>query len=481
MKYYPIHYVLLLCAIVTIGMPAMSEEAPLNERERALVEMVKRLESRVEDLEKRLDAQENGQATAGNGPHGTPPAPEKSPEDMRVYWKDGVRLETEDSRFKLRIGGRIHQDWAWFQQDDKLTRAFGNSQDGTEFRRARLAVSGLLYDTVSFKAAYDFAGGDSDFKDVYMALSDVPAVGAIRVGHYKEPFGLDELISDNSITFLERPLLSTFVPSRNTGVMLRNHALQQRMTWAAGVFRTTDDYGDGSDDGDYALTARVTGLPWYQEEGQRLLHLGVAYSHRPRNGAMRLRARPEAHLSEFRYVDTGTFESEDVDLMGFEAALKWGAFSLQGEYVRAGVDSVRRRAFTNFSLREGVQHEFDGYYMAASFFLTGEERPYERRKGVFGRVRPTRNFSLKEGGGWGAWEVALRYSHLDLSDGYLRGGKEANWTAGVNWYLNPQARVMLNYTHGAITRDGPSVLGTWRGRGYAGDIHILQTRFQVDF
>jgi len=474
-------YVLLLCTIGTICTPALSDEAPLSAREQALVEMVKRLESRVEDLEKRLDAQESDKDSAVPVTPVASPSPEKSPEDMRVYWKDGIRMETEDGRLKLRVGGRIHQDWAWFRQDDGLTRAFGNSQDGTEFRRARLFVSGLLYDAVSFKAEYDFAGGDSDFKDVYMAMSDVPVVGTIRVGHYKEPFGLDELISDNAITFLERPLLSAFVPSRNTGVMLRNTAMQQRMTWAAGVFRTTDDYGNGRDDGDYSLTARVTGLPWYGAEGQRLLHLGAAYSHRPRNGAMRLRARPEAHLSEFRYVDTGTFESEDVDLMGFEAALKWGAFSLQGEYVRAGVDSVRRTNFTNFSLRDGVHSAFDGYYVAASYFLTGEGRPYDRRKGVFGRVRPTRNFSLKEGGGWGAWEVALRYSHLDLSDGYLQGGREANWTAGLNWYLNPHARVMLNYTHGAITQAGPSLSGMWRGRGYEGDIDILQTRFQVDF
>lgn len=481
MKYYPLRYILLLCAVVTISPSALSEEAPLSERERALVEMVKRLESRVEDLEKRLDAQESDKDSEVPVPPVASPSPEKSPEDMRVYWKGGVRLESEDGRFKLRMGGRIHQDWAWFRQDDRLTRAFGNSQDGTEFRRARLFLSGLLYDTVSFKAEYDFAGGDSDFKDVYMAMSDVPVVGTIRVGHYKEPFGLDELISDNAITFLERPLLSVFVPSRNTGVMVRNTAIQQRMTWAAGVFRTTDDYGNGSDDGDYSLTARVTGLPWYAAEGQRLLHLGVAYSHRPRNGAMRLRARPEAHLSEFRYVDTGTFESEDVDLLGFEAALKWGAFSLQGEYVRAGVDSVRRTAFTNFSLRDGVHSEFDGYYVAASHLLTGEERSYDRSKGVFGRVHPTRNFSLKEGGGWGAWEVALRYSHLDLSDGYLQGGSETNWTAGLNWYLNPHARVMLNYTHGAITQAGPPLSGGWRGRGYEGDIDILQTRFQVDF
>ncbi len=481
MKYFPTVTCFLLCVVVASCVNGTAEEAPLTDRERALLEMVKRLERRVEHLEERLDAQEEAPVSEAAAPATTPPAPVAAPEDMRVYWKDGVRMETEDGRFKLRLGGRIHQDWAWFKQDTSIARAFGNSQDGTEFRRARLYLSGLLYDAVSFKAEYDFADGDSDLKDVYMALSDVPVVGHIRVGHFKEPFGLDELISDNSITFLERPLLSSFVPSRNTGVMLRNQVLQQRMTWAAGVFRTTDDYGNGSDDGDYSVTARVTGLPWYAAEGQRLLHLGAAYSHRPRNGAMRLRARPEAHLSEFRYVDTGLFESEDVDLIGLEAALKWGAFSLQGEYVRAGVDSVRRTTFTNFSLRDGVHSEFDGYYMAASYLLSGEERPYDRGKGVFGRIRPAQNFSLKEGGGWGAWEVALRYSHLDLSDGYLRGGREANWTAGLNWYLNSHSRVMLNYTRGAITRDGPSLSGRWRGRGFEGDVHILQTRFQVDF
>jgi phosphate-selective porin OprO/OprP len=262
--------------------------------------------------------------------------------------------------------------------------------------------------------------------------------------------------------------------------MFHDAVLDKRLTWAVGLFRTVDDYGEGSDDGDYAITGRVTGLPWYMEDGRKLVHLGASYSHRPRNGALRLRARPEAHLSDFRYVDTGVLETEDMDLYGVEAAFKYGPFSLQGEYIRADIDSVRRSVFNNFVWRDQDDIAMDGYYVAASYLLTGEERPYSTSSGVFGRVKPRNNFSLT-GAGWGAFELAVRFSNLDLSDGHVYGGDEDNWTIGLNWYLNPHTRMMLNYIHGDIDRSMPLGASGLLRRGYDGDIDILQTRFQVDF
>jgi phosphate-selective porin OprO/OprP len=111
---------------------------------------------------------------------------------------------------------------------------------------------------------------------------------------------------------------------------------------------------------------------------------------------------------------------------------------------------------------------FSGYYAQASYFLTGESRPYKNFTGVFDRVKPKENFAW--GKGLGAWELTLRYSFVDLNDGGIRGGEETNYTAGVNWYLNPNVRLMLNYTLADIVHDL-----------YEGDIDMLQARFQVDF
>ncbi len=72
----------------------------------------------------------------------------------------------------------------------------------------------------------------------------------------------------------------------------------------------------------------------------------------------------------------------------------------------------------------------------------------------------------------GAWEVGLRYSHIDLNDEGISGGEEDNITVGLNWYLNPNVRMMFNYVN-ADLEDRAGIPD--------GDADIFQTRFQIDF
>ena len=85
-----------------------------------------------------------------------------------------------------------------------------------------------------------------------------------------------------------------------------------------------------------------------------------------------------------------------------------------------------------------------------SYFLTGEHRPYTTGEGRFTRVVPLENFSTKEDGGGGAWEVALRYSHLEFEDVFTPDDALSNWSVGLNWYLNPNSRIMANFVHGEL-------------------------------
>jgi phosphate-selective porin OprO/OprP len=103
-----------------------------------------------------------------------------------------------------------------------------------------------------------------------------------------------------------------------------------------------------------------------------------------------------------------------------------------------------------------------GFYWAGSFFLTGEHREYKRDTGVFAAVTPFADF-LSEEKGPGAWEVALRYSYIDLdSEGVLFGGEMRDYTLGINWFLNPMVELSLNYIHSHLEHEGSARILTMR-------------------
>ena len=125
-----------------------------------------------------------------------------------------------------------------------------------------------------------------------------------------------------------------------------------------------------------------------------------------------------------RFVDTGTLdEVDDISTYGLEAAWVLGPWSVQGEWLQ---QSVSRK---ESSLDEP---DLSGWYLYGSWFITGETRAY--KSGMFGRTKATN-----------AWEIAVRYSTLDLEDSGIRGGEEENWTFGVNYYVTPYMRFQLNY------------------------------------
>ncbi len=374
---------------------------------------------------------------------------------VQVEWKDGVRLETRDKKVRLKFGGRIHYDWAFMSQDSGIRQSLGALQDGTEARRARIYFSGVLHEQVEFKVQYDFAGGTTKLKDVYLGLTGIPYLGKIRVGHMKEPFSLEEMTSSNNVTFLERALPNAFAPSRNAGLSITNHA-KERVSWGVGVFLDTNDLGVDQGDGEFNFTGRLTGTPWYAEKGKKVVHVGLGYSHRsPSEPRFRFRQRPEAHLAP-RFVDTGTLRMQSAHLVGPEFAWVHGPASVQAEYIRAGLNAVEGNVNSNFQ----------GYYLLGSYFLTGEQRNYRASAGQFRGIKPRRNFNLGQKG-TGAWEVAVRYSSLDLNHGPVSGGKLNDFTAGLNWYLNPNARVMWNYIRA--------------NRDTLGKADVFQMRIQVNF
>ncbi len=378
---------------------------------------------------------------------------------MNVFWKDGLRVEGDG--VVLKFGGRIQNDYTFGSGDSTFDDNYGELEDATEFRRARLYFSGKAHDKVEWKAQYDFAGGDADFKDVFMRFLEVPFLADVTVGQQKEPFSLEEQTSSNHITFLERALPNALVPGRSTGIQSSRTFGDKRGTISVGAFKTgTDSFGDASGDGDNAATARVTYTPIHEDEGRRVVHVGGSYSRRGVDD-YKVEVRPEIHDMQ-KVLKTGTLDASNVKLMGLEAAWVEGPFSLQAEAIRSEVD-----------LDAGGSPQFDGSYVQASYFLTGEHRPYKQSTGAFDRVSPLDPYIGKDATGFGAVELAARYSMIDLNDESITAGELDNWTMGVNWYLSRNTRIMLDYIHFDIDGDSDPTIN--------GDGDAVTLRFQTDF
>mgnify|MGYP000329504973 FL=1 len=375
--------------------------------------------------------------------------------EYETKWEQGYKFNSSDGHFKMKFGGRIMNDWAFFSQEEDVQDKTGKINNGTEFRRVRVFNSGTIYNNINYKLQLGFAGGTVKAKDLYIEITDIPVAGNLKIGHYKEPFSLEKLTSSKYISFMERSSASAFAPGRNTGFLLHNETKQSRLSWQIGMFTNANDFGNNKNINDYySYTARIAGLPFQKNDKKQLLHTGIGVTYRQgMSGPYSFSARPEAHLAE-KYVNTGDIEEvQNVFQYNTELAYVSGPLALQGEFYQSAVT-------TNSS----DSYKFHGGYGQISYLITGENKSYKNPGGGFGRIKPNENFG-GEKNGTGAWEVAVRYSMIDLND--HNGGKMNEVTAGLNWYLNPSVRIMANY--GIVTLHD------------IGKTDILQLRFQIDF
>ena len=504
----------LMCEIVSLCFAVLFLPISGSGQDYSKEEMrntVKELQNKIIELEEKMEQMDKAEKTEKLEKRVTEMeqvlVPYEDPYTFRAYWKDGLQFETRDKEFHMKFFGRIQNDWTWQSADDPTEKAirYGLHQDaafedGTIFRRAWLGVSGEIYERVLFKGEWAWEGdGNAKFRDVYVGVEDIPYAGQITIGSQREPFGLEELTSSNEITFIERSPLFARTP-RRTGVEVRNTAFEERMQWQLFMFRDTDAYGDSSNgsniafsgDGEYNFTGRITGLPWYKDGGNKLVHLGLSSSRRsPHDDRQIYRARPPVQQSTF-FVDTGTQDRYGFDVIydkiyafGTEGLFMYGPFSLQGEWALALNDRKNRQNF-NLPYNAGEPNDdvdFRAWYVYTSYVLTGESRGYKTAEGIPGSITPRDNFyDKKTGWGLGAWELALRYADIDLEDASVNGGEMDDITLGLNWYLNKNSRVMINYVRVDLEREifytYPPDSGQVK-RFYDGDYDAVVMRFQV--
>ncbi|MEZ6113829.1 MAG: porin, partial [Pirellulaceae bacterium] len=400
--------------------------------------------------------------------------------------------------------GRIHWDYWGFPEESDLANAYetgdpnNNPNDRFTFRRVRFGVAGDILETMLYKIEMEFANpNDPAFKDVYIGWKELPVLQTVLLGNQKRPYGLDHLNSSRYNVFLERPFIIEAVnqDARRFGLCAYGVSDDERWNWRYGTFLMEDIQADGdytSDDYQMELAGRLANTIWYDEtsDGRGYAHWAVSgtlanpYT-TPDGGASnqaRFRTRPEARTVQ-RWYDTSAIPNADTyQMIGFEGAVNVGPLQVVGEYQHVNVN--RNNGANDL--------QFGGGYVYVAYFLTGEHTPWERDTGTLGRVKPFENFFLVNrcrggvGGGWGAWQIAARYSYADFTDDTVFGGVGESFTAGVNWWWTPYSRVQFNYITGEINQGKRATdLGnppvTVIPAGGSGHYDIFGARFMVDF
>ena len=325
--------------------------------------------------------------------------------------------------------------------------------------------------------------------DGYFTFHETPIVGNVKVGLQKEPIGLEHLTSSRHLDLMERSFnQDAYTGPNNNGFSLgasayNNFGEDDRGWWQTGVFKNSvNPFAYAADDGAYAWTSRLVYLLWDEDEGRKLLHVGGSYSNRdPLDKIRRIRSRGSLRNGPGAlnpvFADSGTFVTDDENLYAAEMSMVLGSFQLQSEYIASTNSNA-----TNLSGNHGTYFT-NGYYVMASYFLTGEHRAYDKKAGVFGRVIPFRNSRWCPEDcaeqGWGAWQILARYSNLDLNDSGITGGRIDDYTAGVNWFLNPNMKIQANYVF--MDRNSPTQPDGASVASGVGGIHGFGMRLCHDF
>jgi len=382
--------------------------------------------------------------------------------ELEAVWDDGLKFRSKDKRYSFSVGGRVHYDIAFVNQNAALDTLFTTVSDKVQVRRARLTFEGSINNALEYEFEFTF-GETIRYADMYLAFLRIPYFERLTIGHFREPFGMEELTSSNTIVFMERSLTSAFGPSRNTGIMLQRQFMNNKLRGYAGIFRITDNLGaDVDGEGRHSFSSRWAFNPSFDTVSNKALHFGVSInSFKPKNKKFEIKTNNEVDTSP-NYINTGEMQGvSNVSQIGGEFGYTYDRLAIQSEYihslVRAGDTSgvMDRRDFKSFS----------GFYAMASYFLKGGIRKYNKRNNRFSDISLTERY--EQGSMSGAWEVGLRFSYIDIDDINVRVNRLKNITAGLNWYFNSNSRIMMNYVFSKFNNGA--------------NANALQFRFQLAF
>ena len=414
------------------------------------------LDQRLRILERRLELQQEEQVA-------------KAKEAAVVTVNDkGASLKSANGDYEIKLRGLVQGDARFY-----LDGVPAGTNDTFLLRTARPTLEGSLGKLVAFRLTPEFAGDSASIVDAYVDLRFIPTY-TLRVGKFTSPVGLERLQSSAALSEIERALPSELAPNRDIGVQLQGEFANSEVSYAIGVFNGAVDGRDAATtnpDNDFEYAGRLFFEP-FKNDANALSGLGfgiggsIGDKHGSGNNFLP-RYRTPGQLQFFGYLTTVLADGQQTRFSP-EGYYYRGGFGLLAEYI------VSKQAVRVGAVREDISNK--AWQTTASYVLTGEDTGYR------GVLKPSRPFAPGKNGGWGAFELVGRYSVLEVDEAAFplfanpsTSANQANsWTLGVNWYLNSNLKLVVNYLHTSF--EGGAAAGADRESEKA-----LFSRLQVAF
>jgi phosphate-selective porin len=349
----------------------------------------------------------------------------------------------------VNLGMAVILDFNTQHQDNNSIQQVGSYASGTEFRADRFMLYGMLGVGSKHPWRYMFSanynGLDAppdkkfDFIDWNLEIPVGSKGGWITVGKQKEGVGMEYIMPGTQGMFTERgsgsPML---VRQRNVGIRYSRNFFNQMASFTVGVFNNYWETGKSFRDNGTQAVFRFSGLPRYKSD-RDLLHLGIAYRYSdPTDGKLTYKAKPEMNTAPL-YINSGAFAASGANTLFLEAVHVSGPVALVGEYMNAKIRSTEKNNPT-----------LTYFQLGGSWFITGENRKYNKMTGNLGKLIPKKPFKFAKNSGPGAWELGARFTQTNGNDALLTAGNFNRFTTALSWFPNPSFRFEINYGAGKL-------------------------------
>ncbi|WP_201353304.1 OprO/OprP family phosphate-selective porin [Hydrogenimonas urashimensis] len=367
-------------------------------------------------------------------------------------------------------------DYNHFHQDQKNIETVGEleSYNRWDIRGARAGVAGSIH--FSRPWSYLISGtlnhwsktfdernqGKYDILDCMVSIPLWGEYGRIQLGKMKEPVSMERVMGMVFEQTMERPMhLDALLPSRNIGIALLDTLYDGRLRWRIGIFNDWIERDDSSFfENNIVYAGRLTGLPYEDVGKKQLVHIGGSFRYEDvKRGSVRYDVGPENWFVD-SWLDTGEIPADATQTANLEITYLNGPLWLASEYTATRVDSPKMD-----------DPFFSGWHVTFNYFLTGEYRGYNYQRGTVRRIIPQENFF---GGGWGALELSLRYSTLDLDSKEVHGGKMQITSAGFIWHPMRETQFHIQFSHAELDSFNPA-----NSRSTGGNANIIQLRWLI--